>query len=662
MAVYSEADKLSLHVQEADEAVCVGPAPALQSYLQIPAILEAVHKTGAQAVHPGYGFLSENCHFVEQLEAAGVNFIGPPASAIKSLGDKIESKRIARDAGLTMIPGWVGAINDGNQAKEVAREMGYPVMIKASAGGGGKGMRIAYDDLQLLDSLQLCKAEALSAFGDDTMLIEKYIERGRHIEMQVLGDQHGHLLYLPERDCSVQRRNQKVVEESPSPFVHPEMRRAMGQEAVRLARAVGYFSTGTVEFIVDSDRGFYFLEMNTRLQVEHPVTEAVTGLDLVEQMIKVAAGRRLDITQERAANHDGWAIETRVYAENPARDFMPSPGRIKHYREPRGRSARVDTGVQEGTLIPMYYDPMIAKLITHGRTRADAIREMQEALDRYVIRGVTHNLPFLRSIFSFDSFLSGSYTTAFIPEHYLGPSGLDPEAFPLQESQLQEMYAAACFLYLNDELRLNPHLLEHNRTTELSMSMRDIHAEEDIVVTSVLGRVRKASVRHVGQEGVQAGALEVQLPDRVIHIQGVPLPAAGCGSSQYSPHLHTLKIDDRHRHVQVISRQPRSLVLQYMGAHRKIILQSAMAEALSQYMPAGKEQEVQRVVTSPMTGTLVKVAVKHGDTVEAGDELAVIEAMKMRNSVKAEKKGYIDEVMVTEGQMVVVDQPLVRLW
>ena len=417
VAIFSEPDRYSVHVTMADEAVCVGPAASSASYLNIPNILQAVKDTGAQAVHPGYGFLSENRRFQEALAEAGVKFIGPGTEAIQAMGDKISSKKIAKEANVSIIPGYLGAINGDDELLRIANEIGYPVMIKASAGGGGKGMRIAYDDAEAVDGYRLSKAEAMSSFGDDTMFVEKYIEEPRHIEIQLLADAHGNAVYLNERECSVQRRNQKVIEEAPSTFLTPDTRRAMGEQAVALAKAVGYESAGTCEFLVDKHRNFYFLEMNTRLQVEHPVTEAITGLDLVEHMIRVAAGQPLSFAQ-KDVRLEGWALESRVYAEDPLRGFLPSIGKLVRYVEPRGEGVRVDSGVREGSDISVYYDPMISKLITYAPTRNEALARMRAALDQYVIRGVTHNINFLRSLCDHPRFIRGDLSTAFIPEEY----------------------------------------------------------------------------------------------------------------------------------------------------------------------------------------------------------------------------------------------------
>eukprot|EP00775_Hariotina_reticulata_P007145 gene7145-7360_t len=692
VAVYSEADKYCQHVVQADEAVCVGPAAALQSYLNIDAIVDAIKKTGARAVHPGYGFLSENAEFVDRLNEEGIIFVGPPASAIRALGDKVESKRIAKEAGLHIIPGYVGEIIDEAHAIQVAEEIGYPVMIKASAGGGGKGMRIAWNRVQLKEEVPLAKAEAMSAFGNDTLLIEKFVEAARHIEFQVVGDHFGHLVYLPERDCSVQRRNQKVIEESPSPFISPAVRAAMGEQAVKLAAAVGYNSTGTVEFVVDKNSSFYFLEMNTRLQVEHPVTEAVTGLDLVNLMLAIACNQRLDISQERAAAVKGHALECRIYAEDPARNFAPSPGLLKVYREPEGPDIRVDSGVVEGSDISVHYDPMVAKLITSGPNRQAALDRMEGALDRFVVKGVVTNMPHLRSVLANSAFQAGEYNTSFIPAYYGGPSeprwnlywgavvgcgqqgegaggqgmrlwanGLNPLAFPLTQRQQQDMFAAAVFTHVNRARRFDPNFLKPNSKAELTLTWKDVH-EDKLMPLPVV--VRLASLQMVGPEGVAAGALEIQLPERVAYVYSLKQdPLLGQQQrSEYNTYLRYLMVDGQPVTVQVAKFIPRGVILQYLGAQRELYIESPAAAALAQYMPARKAGGASRVVRSPMTGTLVQVLVDHGSEVRVGDDLMVIEAMKMRNAIKADREGYVDEVFVKQGQIVAADQPLLKFW
>ena len=453
VAVYSDADRHALHVRLADEAVHIGPPPAAQSYIAIDRIMNAIRQTGAQAVHPGYGFLSENPRFAAALEAEGVAFIGPPVRAIEAMGDKITSKRIAQEAGVSTVPGHMGLIADGDEAVRISGEIGYPVMLKASAGGGGKGMRIAWNESEVRDGFDASRNEARASFGDDRMFIEKFVTQPRHIEIQVLCDSHGNGVYLGERECSIQRRNQKVIEEAPSPFLDPQTRRAMGEQALSLAHAVGYASAGTVEFIVDGERNFYFLEMNTRLQVEHPVTELITGVDLVEQMIRVAGGERLSLTQDDVTL-DGWAIESRLYAEDPYRGFLPSTGRLTRYRPPEEVSGatlavRNDTGVFEGGEISMFYDPMIAKLCTWAPTRAAAIEAMRNALDGFEVEGIGHNLPFLSAVMDHPKFVDGEMTTAFIAEEY--PDGFDGVDLPRE--RLEHIAAACAAMHRVAEIR-----------------------------------------------------------------------------------------------------------------------------------------------------------------------------------------------------------------
>ncbi|WIA30550.1 hypothetical protein OEZ86_000633 [Tetradesmus obliquus] len=643
-----------------DEAVCVGPAPALQSYLNIDAIIDAVKKTGARAVHPGYGFLSENAGFVDRLNEEGIIFVGPPASAIRALGDKVESKRIAKQAGLNIIPGFIGEILDEPHALQVAAEIGYPVMIKASAGGGGKGMRIAWNEGELKQEVIMAKAEAMSAFGNDTLLIEKFVEQARHIEFQVVGDHFGHMVYLPERDCSVQRRNQKVIEESPSPFISPEVRAAMGAQAVRLASAVGYNSTGTVEFVVDKHSNFYFLEMNTRLQVEHPVTEAVSGLDLVHLMLAIASNQRLDVTQERAAAINGAAVEARVYAEDPSRNFAPSPGLLKVYREPEGPGIRVDSGVVEGSEISIYYDPMVAKVVTSGATRNQALTRMESALDRFVVRGVTTNMPHVRSCIANPDFKAGRYDTSFIPKYYGGPDGLNPLAFPLTEHQQQDMFAAAVFTHVNRARRYDPkYLAGEDDVARLTLSWRDVHGNKLVPLDVV---VRLAGLQMVGREGVAAGALEIQLPSRVAYVYSMRQPPGVVGKQAYNTYLRHMMVDGKPITVQVSKFIPRGVIMQYLGAQRELYIESPAAAALSQHMPAKSKASSHRVVRSPMTGTLVEVLVQHGSEVRLGDDLVVIEAMKMRNAIKADREGFVDEVFAKQGDVVSADQPLLKFW
>jgi propionyl-CoA carboxylase alpha chain len=631
VAVYSDADAAALHVAEADEAVHIGPPPASESYLQADKIIAACKATGAEAVHPGYGFLSERASFVEALSAAGIAFIGPPASAIAAMGDKIESKRRALAAGVSVVPGFVGEIEDTEHAVRIASDIGYPVMMKASAGGGGKGMRLAWSEADVREGFEATKREGLASFGDDRVFIEKFVEQPRHIEIQVLGDAHGNIVYLNERDCSIQRRHQKVVEEAPSPFVTPEMRRAMGEQAVALARNVGYTSAGTVEFIAGADRSFYFLEMNTRLQVEHPVTECITGLDLVELMIRVAAGEKLPFTQ-KDVKLDGWALETRVYAEDPYRGFLPSIGRLSACQPPEaGRSGqtlvRIDTGVVEGAEISMFYDPMIAKLITHAPTRAAAIAAQADALDRYFIRGISHNIDFLSAIMAHPRFQAGeNVTTGFIAEEY--PDGF--HGAPVDAGTHDAIVAAAAVVQAIAAERaqlidgqLNGHGAEYGEDWVVEL------AGSQVPVT-VSGDGERF---HVEIEGTEIGVStdwRVGSPLFEAEIDGVArgltIEPAGSG----------LKIGTR-------------------GASHRVRVLTPRAAELAKFMIPKVAPDMSKYLLCPMPGLVVSIAVKAGDKVEAGQQLATVEAMKMENILRAEKSGVVGKVLAKAGESLAVD-------
>ena len=631
VAVYSDADANALHVGMADESVHIGPAPASESYLVADKIIAACLATGAEAVHPGYGFLSERASFVEALSAAGIAFIGPPASAIAAMGDKIESKRRALAVGVSVVPGFVGEINGTDHAVEIAGGIGYPVMMKASAGGGGKGMRLAWSEADVREGFESVKREALASFGDDRVFIEKFVEQPRHIEIQLIGDGHGNIIYLNERDCSIQRRHQKVVEEAPSPFVTPEMRKAMGEQAVALARNVGYTSAGTVEFIAGADRSFYFLEMNTRLQVEHPVTECITGLDLVELMIRVAAGEALPFTQDQV-RLDGWAIETRVYAEDPYRGFLPSIGRLSACQPPEaGRNGqslvRIDTGVVEGAEISMFYDPMIAKLITHAPTRAQAIAAQADALDRYLIRGISHNIDFLSAIMAHPRFQAGdNVTTGFIAEEY--PDGF--HGAPVDAETRLAIAAAAGVV-------------------------QAIEAERAQLIDGQLSG-----------NGAEYGE------DWVVELAGEQIPITVSGdSSRFDIAIGDADIgvatDWRVGSVLFeadIDGQPRSMIIEKQGsglkvttrgaAHRVRVLTPRAAE-LARFMIPKVAPDMSKFLLCPMPGLVVSVAVAEGDKVEAGQQLATVEAMKMENILRAEKSGTIGKVLAKAGDSLAVD-------
>ncbi len=632
VAVYSDADRNALHVKMADEAYHIGPAPAAQSYIVIDKIMEAVRATGAQAVHPGYGFLSENRAFAAALEAEGVVFIGPPSSAIEQMGDKITSKKIAQAAGVSTVPGYMGIIADADEAVKISGEIGYPVMIKASAGGGGKGMRIAWDADEAREGFQSSKNEAAASFGDDRIFIEKFVTQPRHIEIQVLADKHGNTLYLNERECSIQRRNQKVIEEAPSPFLDAATRKAMGEQACALARAVGYTSAGTVEFIVDGNRNFYFLEMNTRLQVEHPVTELITGIDLVEQMIRVADGQKLPFAQADV-KINGWAMESRLYAEDPYRKFLPSIGRLTRYRPPvegetaRGGIVRNDTGVFEGGEISMYYDPMIAKLCTWGPTRAAAIEEMRLALDTFEVEGIGHNLPFVAAVMDHPRFTSGNITTAFIAEEY--PDGF--KGATLDPDLLRRVAAAAAAMNRVAEIR----------RTRISGTM-DNHKRKvgDDWVVDLQGERIALSIAadHDGSTITFADHTHLRV------------------TSDWQPGqaLARLVVDGQPL-VMKVGKIPMGFRLRLRGADLKVLVRSPRAAELSQHMLEKAPPDTSKYLLCPMPGLLVTLAVAVGDEVQEGQTLATVEAMKMENILKATRAGVVKAVKAAPGASLKVD-------
>jgi propionyl-CoA carboxylase alpha chain len=624
VAVYSEADAEALHVRMADEAVLIGPAPSAESYLRIDRIVEACKKTGAEAVHPGYGFLSERTAFATALAEAGVAFIGPTPAAIAAMGDKIESKKRAAAAGVSTVPGFLGVIENADAARGIAHDIGYPVMIKASAGGGGKGMRIAHDDAELREGFSGAQHEAKSSFGDDRVFLEKYIEEPRHIEIQVLGDAHGNVVHLGERECSIQRRHQKVVEESPSPFLDVETRAAMGAQAVALAEAVGYRSAGTVEFIVDRNKNFYFLEMNTRLQVEHPVTELVTGLDLVELMIRVAAGEKLPFGQE-AVRQTGWAIEARVYAEDPLRNFLPSIGRLVRYMPPQGEGVRIDTGVFEGAEIAMYYDPMIAKLCTYGADRAAAIERMREALDGFYIGGVRHNIAFLGAIVATERFGRGALSTDFITDEF--PGGFAPPA---------EFVAA-------DRVILAAAALAETRQRE-----RENRGGSPAAALTVLldNEPHAVAVRRDG------AAYRVELAGETC--------LAATDWQPGHPLMH-LRIEDRLATVQIEKQRGRVFRIVHDGVIRRAQVLSPRAAELLLLMPEKQPADTSRLVLSPMPGLLTAVVVEEGQEVKAGEPLVVVEAMKMENVLRAERDGRVAKLRAKAGDSLAVDQIILEL-
>ena len=630
VAVYSDADARAPHVRMADESVRLGPPPASESYLNAELIIAACKETGAEAVHPGYGFLSERESFARALEAAGVAFIGPPPGAIAAMGDKIESKKLAREAGVSIVPGFVGEIDDTEHAVRIAAEIGYPVMMKASAGGGGKGMRLAWSETDVREGFEATKREGLASFGDDRVFIEKFVENPRHIEIQLIGDKAGNLIYLGERECSVQRRHQKVVEEAPSPFVTPEMRKAMGEQAVALARAVGYFSAGTVEFIAGADRSFYFLEMNTRLQVEHPVTEEVTGLDLVELMIRVAAGEPLPFSQGDV-KLKGWAIESRVYAEDPYRGFLPSTGRLVRYQPPRAEHddeglTRIDDGVFEGGEVSMFYDPMIAKLITWGETREAAIDRQVDALDRFAIQGIGHNVDFLSALMQHPRFREGRLTTGFIAEEY--PEGF--EGAPADETLVEDLAVAAALAAMETEARAC------GISGQLGSPVAP--AEERIVHIAE----RTFSIRFDGFEGGLLAYVDEGDGRELI------------GRWEPGQPLFHGTIDGRSRTIQ-IARAGRQWRLTTRGAAHKVDVLPAHVATLSRYMIEKIPPDLSKYLLCPMPGLLTALHAGEGDKVEAGQPLAVVEAMKMENILRAEKAGVVKSVAAKPGESLAVD-------
>ena len=631
VAVFSDADRNALHVQMADEAVNIGPPPANQSYIDIEKVISAVKKTNAQAVHPGYGFLSENAKFAQSLSDIGVTFIGPPQNAIESMGDKITSKKIAQEAGVNTVPGYMGVIKDENEALSISEKIGYPVMIKASAGGGGKGMRIAWNDSEVKEGFQSSKNEAASSFGDDRIFIEKFVTQPRHIEIQVLADTKGNCIYLGERECSIQRRNQKVVEEAPSSFLDEKTRRKMGEQACNLAKAVGYSSAGTVEFIVDKDKNFYFLEMNTRLQVEHPVTELITGIDLVEQMILVAAGKPLSITQ-KDIKLTGWAIESRLYAEDPYRNFLPSIGRLTRYRPPaeikdKHSIVRNDTGVYEGGEISMYYDPMIAKLCTWAPDRAKAIEQMRIALDRFEVEGIGHNLPFLSAVMDHKKFISGKITTAFIAEEYSeGFTGVD-----LNDDKIKDL--AACAAAMNRVAEI--------RRTKISGRM-DNHERRvgDDWVVQIAGKVFLVNVL-----ADTAGANVIFEDETSIRISGDWLPGKKLANMTASDKNLVIKINKITGGFRMRTR----------GADLKVLVRTPRQAELSKHMQEKLPPDTSKMLLCPMPGLLVKIDVEIGQEVQEGQPLCTVEAMKMENILRAERKGVVAKINSSVGDSLAVD-------
>ena len=630
VAIYSDADEHALHVQMADEAVHIGPSPANQSYIVIEKVMQAIRQTGAQAVHPGYGFLSENRLFAEALEAEGVVFIGPPAHAIESMGDKITSKKLAQEAGVNTVPGYMGVISNAAEAVHISNEVGYPVMLKASAGGGGKGMRIAWNDAEAREGFQSSKNEAASSFGDDRIFIEKFVTQPRHIEIQVLADSHGNCIYLNERECSIQRRNQKVIEEAPSPFLTPEVRKSMGEQSCALAQAVGYTSAGTVEFIVDSDQNFYFLEMNTRLQVEHPVTELITGVDLVEQMIRVANGEILSLKQNEV-KINGWAMESRLYAEDPYRGFLPSIGRLTRYRPPaesRSETAvvRNDTGVFEGGEISLYYDPMIAKLCTWAPNRAGAIAEMRNALDAFEVEGIGHNIPFLSAVMDHPKFCAGNITTAFIEEEY--PDGFVGVELPIEI--LKTVAACAAAMYRLGEIRrtrVSGRMDNHERRVrdDWVVSLQGHDFPVDITADPNGSTVRFETGGHrVASDWTPGNSMAVMNVDGI----DIALKVEKCTSG---------------------------FRIRFRGADMRVTVRSPRQAELAKLMIEKTPPDTSKLLLCPMPGLIVKVEVSVGDEVQEGQSLCTVEAMKMENILRAERKSIVSRVYAAAGDSLAVD-------
>ena len=652
VAVYSDADKEARHVELADEAVNIGPAPSRDSYLQAEKIIAACKQTGAQAVHPGYGFLSENASFAKRVEEEGIVFIGPKHYSIAAMGDKIESKKLAGKAGVNCIPGVNDAIETAEKAVEIAQGIGYPVMIKASAGGGGKGLRVAFNDKEAFEGFTSCRNEARSSFGDDRVFIEKFVEEPRHVEIQLIGDSHGNVIYLNERECSIQRRHQKVIEEAPSPFISEATRKAMGEQAVLLAKAVKYQSAGTVEFVVGKDQSFYFLEMNTRLQVEHPVTECITGLDLVELMIRVAAGEKLPLTQADV-KRDGWAIECRINAEDPFRGFLPSTGRLVRFQPPKETmfasdtdhlfGVRVDTGVQDGGEIPMFYDSMIAKLIVHGKDRNGAIAMMREALNSFVIRGVSSNIPFQAALLAHPKFVAGDFNTGFIAENYA--QGFRAEDVTHDDPDFLVALAA----YVNRRIR--------NRAAGISGQMpgHGVTIAEDYVVIGLGSDGRNTpkavSVRDFheksGSSAIETGASRYEICS-TWHLGGARLRGTVNGQA------FCAQVE------RGVGRNPLAFRINHNGTRLDAMVLSPRAAELHALMPFKAPPDMSRYVLSPMPGLLVEVAVQPGQKVQAGERIAVIEAMKMENVLFAIADGVVGKVLAVKGESLSVDQPIVE--
>lgn len=631
VAVYSEADTNALHVKEADEAVYIGPSPSVQSYLDIDNIMSAVDQSGAQAVHPGYGFLSENSEFAARLSRAGIVLIGPSANAVKKMGDKIESKKIARKAGVNTVPGGLDVIENERDAKKLVEEIGYPIMIKAAAGGGGKGMRVATNEKELLEGIRGASSEAASSFNDSRVFIEKYFENPRHIEIQVLGDKFGNIVYLGERECSIQRRHQKVIEEAPSPFLDDATRKAMGEQAVALAREVGYYSAGTVEFIVDEDRKFYFLEMNTRLQVEHRVTELVTGIDLVEQMIRVAEGEKIPFAQEDI-KLTGWALEARVYAEDPKRGFLPSSGRITRYAEPESvQDILIDTGVYEGGEVSMFYDPMIAKVCSVAPTRAKAIEALQQALSAYVVRGIEHNMSFLEAVLTNPRFQAGDMSTRFIEQEY--PDGFSGAQLTSETTRV--LLGTAMTIFLRDA----------ERAAKISGQLP--------------GRERAIGARWVVNADGQNYSVFVRQKDHGYDISYEREIISVRTAWKLGRRLFQANINGKPTSVKIRLLEE-GYQLKYSGSEVVVKVRTPRVAELAVYMPADQDGNRRDQLKTPIAGLIVDVRVKEGEPVKAGQELVILEAMKMENVIYADHDTIVKKIHVAAKESVQVDQLLME--
>lgn len=647
VAVYSDADKDARHVKLADEAVRLGPAPSRESYLLGEKIIEACKQTGAQAVHPGYGFLSENEGFAKRCEEEGIAFIGPKSHSIAAMGDKIASKKLAGEAQVNTIPGYNDAIAGPEQAVEIAKGIGYPVMIKASAGGGGKGLRVAFNDKEAFEGFASCQNEARNSFGDDRIFIEKFVQEPRHIEIQILGDSHGNVVYLNERECSIQRRHQKVIEEAPSPFISDETRKAMGEQAVALAKAVKYQSAGTVEFVVGKDQDFYFLEMNTRLQVEHPVTECITGLDLVEQMIRVAAGEKLSFVQADV-KRDGWAIECRINAEDPFRNFLPSTGRLVRFAPPEQtmwqsdtehlNGVRVDTGVYDGGEIPMYYDSMIAKLIVHGKDRNDAIAKAREALNGFAIRGISSNIPFQAALLAHPDFVSGKFNTGFIAQHYA--DGFHAEDVPHDDPD----FLVALALFRNRRYRARASTI----TGQMQGHQVQVGEKYTAVVLGAEGKNQYVT-GEVTDFDAQARVCKVVIGDKAYEFRSNAdirdLVVRGvCNGKAF-----TCQIERGN------GKNPLALRVIHNGTQADVLVLSPKGAEMHKLMPYKAPPDLSKFLLSPMPGLLVDVAVQPGQKVQAGEKLAVIEAMKMENILFAAQDGVVSKISAAKGDSLAVD-------